>query len=99
LCPHRTYNPPRIAAGARARQFVRSAIEVAFQQAERQVGVGEARNRVERAVERTVSFGSRCQALTLIRSALDGDPTGDTERHPYRYRQKRAPSLADTHAP
>jgi hypothetical protein len=54
LCPHRTYNPPRIAAGACARQFVRSAIEVADRKAERQLGVGEARNRGERAVEPTV---------------------------------------------
>jgi hypothetical protein len=42
------------------------------------LAVGEARNRVERAVERTVPFGLLCQALTRSRYGHNGDPTSDT---------------------
>jgi hypothetical protein len=69
-----------------------------LQQAEGQLGVGQARKRLERAGERTVPFGLLCRALTLSRYALDGDPTGASERHRRtapRYRQNRAPSFAD----
>jgi hypothetical protein len=77
------------------------AIAVGFQHAEGQLGVGQARKRVERAGERTVPFGLLCPALTLSRYALDGDPTGASERHRRtapRYRQNRAPSFADLFA-
>jgi hypothetical protein len=91
-------DPELDAADILSRYADRWAIEVAFQQAKSQLGVGQARNRVERAVERTVPFGFLCQTLTLIWYALNGDPTADTERHrrtaPW-YRQKRAPSFAD----
>ena len=60
--------------------------------------VGQARKRVERVGERTVPFGLRCRTLALSRCALDGDPTGYSERRHRRtapYRQIRAPSFAD----
>lgn len=76
----------------------RWAIEVAFQEAKGQLGVGEARNRVERAVERTVPFGFLCHTLTLLWYALHGDPDNDVARRrraaPW-YRQKRSPAFTD----
>lgn len=81
-----------------SRYLARWAIEVAFQEAKSGLGVGEARNRVERAVDRTVPFGFLCQTLTLVWYALNGDPTADVARRrrtaPW-YRQKRSPSFAD----
>lgn len=44
----------------------RWAIEVCFRDAKQTTGVGEARNRVERAVERTVPFGLLVQSLVTI---------------------------------
>lgn len=76
----------------------RWAIEVAFAEAKGQFGVGEARNRVAPAVQRTVPFGFLCRALVLIWYALNGNPAADVARHrkhaPW-YRHKRAPSFAD----
>jgi hypothetical protein len=86
------------AAEILSRYLERWAIEVAFQQAKGQLGVGEARNRVQRAVERTVPFGFLCQTLTLLWYALHGEPDQDVARRrrdaPW-YRQKRAPAFAD----
>jgi hypothetical protein len=48
-----------------ARYADRWSIEVAFQDAKQTVGVGEARNRVRKAVERTVPFGLICQSLAV----------------------------------
>jgi len=48
-----------------ARYADRWSIEVAFQDAKHTVGVGEARNRVARAVERTVPFGFLCQTIAV----------------------------------
>lgn len=79
----------------------RWAIEVAFAEAKGQLGVGEARNRVPTAVERTVPFGFLCRALVLVWYALNGDADADVARHRRRapwYRQKRSPSFADMHA-
>ena len=78
--------------------LARWAIEVAFQQAKGQLGVGQARNRTPKAVARTVPFGFLCQTLTLIWYALYGQPTHDLARHrrtaPW-YLHKRSPSFAD----
>ena len=76
----------------------RWSIEVAFQDAKQTVGVGEARNRVQRAVERTVPFGFICQGLAVAWYALYADPAADVDRRrraaPW-YSQKRDPSMLD----
>jgi hypothetical protein len=76
----------------------RWAIEVDFQQAKGQLGVGQARNRARRAVERTVPFGFLCQTITICWYALHGDPEAAVKRRrttaPW-YRPKRSPSFAD----
>jgi hypothetical protein len=76
----------------------RWSIEVAFQDAKQTVGVGEARNRVQRAVERTVPFGLICQSLAVAWYALHADPAADVARRrriaPW-YSQKRDPSMLD----
>lgn len=81
-----------------ARYADRWSIEVAFQDAKHTVGVGEARNRVPRAVERTVPFGFLCQTIAVAWYALHGDPAADIGRRrleaPW-YSQKRDPSMLD----
>ncbi len=81
-----------------ARYADRWSIEVAFQDAKQTVGVGEARNRVRRAVERTVPFGLICQSLAVAWYALHADPAADVARRrriaPW-YSQKRDPSMLD----
>lgn len=76
----------------------RWSIEVAFQDAKQTVGVGEARNRVQRAVERTVPFGFLCQSLAVAWYALYANPAADVARRrriaPW-YSQKRDPSMLD----
>ena len=81
-----------------ARYADRWSIEVAFQDAKQTVGVGEARNRVGPAVERTVPFGLLCQSLAVAWYALNADPAADVDRRrreaPW-YSQKRDPSMLD----
>lgn len=81
-----------------ARYADRWSIEVAFQDAKHVVGVGEARNRVKRAVERTVPFGFLCQTIAVAWYALHGDPATDVRRRrlnaPW-YPTKRDPSMLD----
>ena len=76
----------------------RWSIEVAFQDAKHVVGVGEARNRVPRAVQRTVPFGFLCQTVAVAWYALHADAAGDVARRrriaPW-YSQKRDPSMLD----
>jgi len=72
-------------------------IETAHQEAKAH-GVGQARNRVQRAVERTVPFGFLCQTIVVAWYALHGDP--QTDLHERRrqapwYRQKHTISYAD----
>ena len=61
-------------------------------------GVGEARNRVQKAVERTVPFGFLCQTITITWYAVHGDPGADLDQRlresPW-YRQKTTVSYAD----
>ena len=76
----------------------RWSIEVAFEDAKQLVGVGEARNRTELAVKRTVPFGLLCMSLTIIWYALDGHSPTDVAEHRARapwYRTKTSPSTAD----
>jgi len=81
-----------------ARYADRWSIEVAFQDAKQTVGVGEARNRVRPAVERTVPFGLICQSLAVAWYALNANPAADVDRRrreaPW-YSQKRDPSMLD----
>ena len=81
-----------------ARYADRWSIEVAFQDAKHVVGVGQARNRVRLAVERTVPFGLLCQTIAVAWYALNADPAADVRRRrlsaPW-YSQKRDPSMLD----
>ncbi len=84
-----------------ARYADRWSIEVCFQDAKQTVGVGEARNRVKLAVQRTVPFGLLCQSITIAWYALHGDPAGDVRArrmHAPWYPSKRAPSMLDIQA-
>ncbi len=80
-----------------ARYDSRWTIETAHQEAKAH-GVGQARNRVQRAVERTVPFGFLCQTITIAWYALHGNPTADlTARRqaaPW-YHQKTTVSYTD----
>jgi hypothetical protein len=76
----------------------RWAIETCFQEAKQTTGVGQARNRTERAVERTVPFGFLCQTLVIAWYTLHGDHTRDLDARrggaPW-YTQKTALSYHD----
>jgi hypothetical protein len=90
-----------LSAGAKKiieRYAQRWSIEVSFQDAKQQTGVGEARNRSRRAVERTVPFGLLCQTLVVAWYALNGQAQEDVlhrRKHAPWYRHKRAPSYQD----
>lgn len=84
-----------------ARYADRWSIEVCFQDAKHVAGVGQARNRVKLAVERTVPFGFLCQTITIAWYALHGDPAGDVRArrlHAPWYPHKRNPSMLDIQA-
>jgi hypothetical protein len=80
-----------------ARYDSRWTIETAHQEAKAH-GVGEARNRVQKAVERTVPFGFLAQTITIAWYQLYGDPQADLHERrraaPW-YRQKTTISYAD----
>jgi len=59
-----------------ARYAARWTIETSFQEAKAN-GVGQARNRVRRAVERTVPFGFLCQTLAIVWYQLYGNADRD----------------------
>ena len=80
-----------------ARYDSRWTIETAHQEAKAH-GVGQARNRVQHAVERTVPFGFLCQTITVAWYALHGDPQADLaqrRRQAPWYRQKATISYTD----
>jgi len=80
-----------------ARYDSRWAIETAHQEAKAH-GVGQARNRVQKAVERTVPFGFLTQTITIAWYALHGDPAADLaarRRSAPWYRQKTTVSYTD----
>jgi hypothetical protein len=80
-----------------ARYDSRWTIETAHQEAKTH-GVGQARNRVQKAVERTVPFGFLTQTITVAWYALHGDPQADLDERrraaPW-YRHKTTVSYAD----
>ena len=59
----------------------RWAIEVCFEEAKHQAGVGDARNRTQRAVKRTVPFQFFAMTLTIIWYALHGHHPQDVQDH------------------
>lgn len=76
----------------------RWSIEVSIESATQITGVGEARNRVKRAVERTVPLGLLCQSLVICWYALHGQAKRDVKRRRWLspwYPHKRTPSLQD----
>jgi hypothetical protein len=56
-------------------------IEVVFSQMRQILGVGQARNRTARAVERTVPFGLTTYTLVILWYARHGNPTADVAAH------------------
>ncbi len=76
----------------------RWSIEIAFEEAKQIVGVGEARNRTERAVRRTVPFGFACQSLLWLwyATSLHADAVvADRRMRAPWYRTKEAPATLD----
>jgi hypothetical protein len=73
-------------------------VEVLFEEARQVAGVGQARNRTRKAVERTVPFGLVCVSLVVCWYALHGQPAADLAARralaPW-YRAKHAVSFAD----
>jgi hypothetical protein len=84
-----------------ARYAARWGIEVAIFDAKQVTGAGQARNRLRRAVERTVPFALLTQALVVLWYADHGDPAGDLDAAraaaPW-YTTKAEPCYADMHA-
>lgn len=80
------------------RYAARWSIEVAIEDAKQTTGVGQARNRLPAAVERTVPFGLIISSLTICWYATAGyhpsDVTAARELAPW-YRDKTQPSVAD----
>ena len=80
------------------RYAARWSVEVIFFDAKNILGVGQARNRTRKAVERTVPFGLFCHSILVIWYALHGhDNTDVTHRHtqaPW-YRSKTEPATLD----
>jgi hypothetical protein len=80
-----------------ARYDSRWTIETAHQEAKAH-GVGDARNRVQNAVERTVPFGFLTQTITIAWYQLHGNPEADLKARlrtaPW-YRQKTTVSYTD----
>ncbi len=72
--------------------------EVAYEEGKEHFGVGEARNRAEQAVQRTVPFQFLAMTLTIIWYALHGHHPSDVEQHRQRspwYLTKTTPSFTD----
>lgn len=81
-----------------ARYAARWGIEQSFADARQILGVGEARNRLRPAVERTIPFALVCFALVTIWYALSGHSPEDTAGHKARarwYTTKSEPSYDD----
>ena len=76
----------------------RWAIEVSFEEAKHHAGVGDAENRTEKAVQRTVPFQFLTMTLTICWYALHGHHPDDVAEHRARapwYLTKTNPSFAD----
>nr|WP_173264262.1 transposase [Streptomyces pacificus] len=76
----------------------RWSIEVTFAEARQVLGVGQARSRTRRAVERTVPFGLYCYTITVIWYTLHGHHPQDAAEHRARapwYTTKTHPAFSD----
>ena len=93
-----TTDPTATAADLITRYAWRWSIEVTFGEARDLLGVGQARNRTENAVRRTVPFGLYCYSITVLWYALHGHHPGDAadrrERQPW-YAAKTEPAFTD----
>ena len=72
--------------------------EVAYEEGKEHFGVGDARNRSPKAVQRTVPFQFLAMTLTIIWYALHGHHPSDVEEHRKRspwYLTKTTPSFTD----
>ena len=81
-----------------ARYCDRWAIEVCFEEAKHQAGVGDAENRTEKAVTRTVPFQFLTMSITITWYALHRHHPDDIAEHRARapwYLSKTNPSFAD----
>jgi hypothetical protein len=80
------------------RYAMRWSVEPANAVGKQQVGVGQTRNRVKNAVERTVPFGMLIQSLVVVWYALHGHHPDDAHdrrlAQPW-YRTKTEPSFED----
>jgi hypothetical protein len=93
-----TTDPAATAGQVVERYAARWSVEVAIEDAKQLFGVGQARNRVKLAVERTVPFGLTCQTLTVVWYATAGHHPDDAAEHRRRapwYTTKTHPSTAD----
>jgi hypothetical protein len=80
------------------RYAARWSVEVAIEDAKQITGVGQARNRVRRAVERTVPFGLYTQSLVTVWYAQHGHRPDIAERRRHAapwYQSKTQPSYLD----
>jgi hypothetical protein len=80
------------------RYAARWSIEVTFFDVRNILGVGQARNRTQKAVERTVPFGLLCHSILIIWYALHGHHHTDTQDRRNRspcYTSKTEPSTLD----
>ncbi|WP_438289547.1 IS701 family transposase [Streptomyces sp. HUAS TT7] len=76
----------------------RWSIEVTFAEARDLLGVGQARNRTRRAVERTVPFGLYCYTITVLWYTRYGHHPNDAAEHRARtpwYATKTTPAFSD----
>jgi Archaeal putative transposase ISC1217 len=64
-----------------SRYAARWSIEVVFSQMRQILGVGQARNRTTRAVERTIPFGLTVYTLVICWYARHGTPAADVAAH------------------
>jgi DDE superfamily endonuclease len=93
-----TTDPDATAEQIIERYAVRWSIEPSNANSKQQTGVGQARNRLPKAVERTVPFGMIVQSMVITWYAIYGyDPADATDRaiaQPW-YRTKTEPSFED----
>lgn len=80
------------------RDAARRAVEAAFHDAPQTLGAGEARNRAQHAVERTIPFGLLVYTVVIVWSTLTGHHPADTDQHRTRarwYTTKTQPAFED----